>query len=747
MSLHQESSLQPGTLVDGRYRITRKIGQGGFAMVYLAEHSSLGKSVALKVLDLTGNTRDVTMFRTRFQREAQLASKLEHPNIVRIYDFGFVEQNQQPYMAMEYLEGHDLEEELLRFGPLDPERALRLFQGALSGLGEAHKHSIVHKDLKPSNLFITNPNTPQERMVVLDFGIARLHNDPDGKLTQTSQYTGTPAYAAPEYIHDQTATPALDVYQMGLILGESLSGTPVVQASSPMAYLVAHCNGQQRLDERLIGTPIAHIIRQALSVDPQDRYQDALEFLQALNTVPVESIPNLSGVGYVSPQSSKSQAPLVHQATMDSMPAHTSPDLAASQPPAPMVYIPTVQNTTSKGLLPLVGVIAAVLIIVGIPMLAGVSYLVYQTVNAPDYTATTQLGASDQVNAPPTLSSDEQSALKELQKAQNQQLNPTKWQRHYRQFQHTHQAYRFICTYMEYSHPFYLTKMEGYSHDLEHVSNLSVRHEPIIYKSTYAQVISALSITESNEALNTDLSKWRSEVEKLETISLDMSDYWYEDKLWKGSNSDAHHDLDKRLKTHLAIYDKYTDTLLNTLRNQERQVFKSRLKKLKNKQPHTDIIHALLAIMDLQEELRKDPFSRSAKKAYQKAHSAYKVARRSVRNDERPAQIIPLPDEQNTIDSMHAYFKSLNEFYESSQQTHDALANMKARLSKKKNALSDKEKKALKDLKIANDLAKFSAVTSFIGYYHDLFVGYYTLVLEKPKYEALQKYNQAQHKK
>ena len=97
----------------------------------------------------------------------------------------------------------------------------------------------------------------------------------EGRMTQTGQYTGTPAYAAPEYIESQQVSPALDIYQIGLILGEALSGTPVVQASTPMAYLMAHCGGQQRLDERLRHTPLEPIFKRAVDVDPAARYQDA----------------------------------------------------------------------------------------------------------------------------------------------------------------------------------------------------------------------------------------------------------------------------------------------------------------------------------------------------------------------------------------------------------------------------------------------------------------------------------------
>ena len=278
-------TLPVGTIVDGRYRITGKLGEGGFAVVYSAIHESLGRPVALKVLDLQGNSRDMASFHERFRREAQFAGTIRHGHVVHVHDFGIVAQNGQPYAAMDLLEGHDLEQELAANGPLEPARAMRLFDGALSGLAAAHELGIVHKDLKPSNLFLVHPGGPQEKMVVLDFGIARMYEDPGSKLTQTSQYTGTPAYAAPEYISKQAVSPALDVYQMGLIIAEAMTGSPVVQAGSSMAFFMAHCSGQQRIAPELLHTPLGQLLTRAVSVEPNLRPQNAEQFRQALRKV------------------------------------------------------------------------------------------------------------------------------------------------------------------------------------------------------------------------------------------------------------------------------------------------------------------------------------------------------------------------------------------------------------------------------------------------------------------------------
>lgn len=278
--------LAPGTIVEGRYKILRVLGRGGFAVVYEVEHLRLDRLAALKVLDLHGSSRDVAMFRERFEREAKLAARIEHPNVVKIYDYGFVEQNQQPYIAMELLRGHDLEVELERHGALDADRARRLFLPALSALGFAHEQGVVHKDLKPSNLFLCDAGTARERIVVLDYGIARVFDDEGSKLTATNQFSGTPAYIAPEYIERHEVSPALDVYQMGLIISESLMGVAAIKADSTLGYLMAHCEGKQQLDEGLLRSPVGQVLSQALAVSPSQRYANAQVFADALAQLP-----------------------------------------------------------------------------------------------------------------------------------------------------------------------------------------------------------------------------------------------------------------------------------------------------------------------------------------------------------------------------------------------------------------------------------------------------------------------------
>jgi serine/threonine-protein kinase len=283
---NMSNSLFPeGTIIDGRYRIVRPLGEGGFARVYEAEHLKLERKAAIKILNYVAEQGDT--FYERFVREAKIAANLDHPNVVTIFDFGVVEGRNQPYIAMEALDGHDLHEEITKNGPMSPARALPLLKGALDALGQGHARGIIHKDLKPSNLFLVRPGTSQERLVVVDYGIARLNNDPDGQLTRTGAMSGTPAYLAPEYFQNQSVTPALDVYQMGLIIAETLTGRRVVNAPTPVAIAVAHTSGQHDISQRLRQSPLGPFLHKALRVEPNERFRDAHDMLRALEQVPL----------------------------------------------------------------------------------------------------------------------------------------------------------------------------------------------------------------------------------------------------------------------------------------------------------------------------------------------------------------------------------------------------------------------------------------------------------------------------
>ena len=285
--------FQPGSLVGDRYEIIRALGSGGFATIFEARHLHIGRLDALKILNLTLDTIDAPEFEERFMLEARAAARIEHPNVVTIYDFGFTGERRMPFMAMQLLQGHDLLDELEQHGPLQAERALNLMAPCLEGLAEAHAMGVVHKDLKPSNLFVRSPGERRELLCILDFGLARVEDL--SRLTSSSNMMGTPKYLAPEYIQRQVVSPALDVYQMGLILAEMLIGDSVVQADNTYTCMMMHCTpGALKIPAPLADSPLGPILSRALLIEPEHRYPDAEALLDALDALDPDDIPPFS---------------------------------------------------------------------------------------------------------------------------------------------------------------------------------------------------------------------------------------------------------------------------------------------------------------------------------------------------------------------------------------------------------------------------------------------------------------------
>lgn len=285
------AGLNSGDVVEGRYKILDVLGMGGFATVYRARHLRLHSDVALKVLTREANKENSQEYHERFIREAQSAASVKHPNIVGMLDFGIIEERDLPYMVMELLEGRDLKDELRHNGPMDPSRAVKLLMGVLDALGDAHKMGIVHKDLKPSNLFLCDPGTFRERLVVTDFGIARVLNTEQN--TSSGQFVGTPQYFAPEYLKSQIALPPLDVYQMGLILVEMMTGRMVVEHSDPMVCFFKHVSGELDIPQFIMDGPLNGVIQGALEFDYHDRFQDGHAFKDALLQVDAGQLAGL----------------------------------------------------------------------------------------------------------------------------------------------------------------------------------------------------------------------------------------------------------------------------------------------------------------------------------------------------------------------------------------------------------------------------------------------------------------------
>lgn len=273
--------LPAGYVLDEKYEIVRAIGAGGFAYVYEANQLNIERPVAVKVLSPPRTIEDREHYFQRFVREAKLAAQIRHPNVVTIHDYGVADE--QPYIVMELLQGRELKHELRDHGPMDPARALPLFIECLDALGEAHDRKIVHKDLKPSNLFLSDPGGRREMLRILDFGVARLQEGES--LTQSGRVYGTMRYMAPEYLRKQTVTPALDVYQIGLILVEALAGKPAIEAEDHLVCITAHFLGELEIPESLLEGPLGSVLQKALAVGYGDRFASAHEFRDALEAI------------------------------------------------------------------------------------------------------------------------------------------------------------------------------------------------------------------------------------------------------------------------------------------------------------------------------------------------------------------------------------------------------------------------------------------------------------------------------
>ncbi|MFO0696868.1 MAG: serine/threonine-protein kinase [Polyangiales bacterium] len=270
----------------GRYVLRRRIGRGGMGEVWSAWHVGLRREVAVKFLHTQMND---TVARRRFEREFRATSALQHPHTVRILDAGIADDG-QPYYAMELLSGASLREVVEREGPLDVARALVLVEQAARALGEAHARGIVHRDVKPENLFVCDLGV-DEHVKVLDFGVARVLEDDDaGKLTATGFVVGTPAFMAPEVVMGKEAVPASDVYALGSVLYFALAGKAPFEASNAAALLLAQVTVPAPRLETVRSGPLdprlTALLERALAKEPAARFADGAELAAALAEIP-----------------------------------------------------------------------------------------------------------------------------------------------------------------------------------------------------------------------------------------------------------------------------------------------------------------------------------------------------------------------------------------------------------------------------------------------------------------------------
>jgi beta-lactam-binding protein with PASTA domain/tRNA A-37 threonylcarbamoyl transferase component Bud32 len=263
------------TLFDGRYRIVRKLGSGGMANVYLAEDEELGRRVAIKILNERYANDD--LFIERFRREAKSAAALSHPNIVSVYDRGEAEGTY--YIAMEVIEGRSLKELIMTRGPLPIGQALAYTHEILEALRFAHRHGIIHRDIKPHNILIG------ERLKVTDFGIARAGAS---QMTEAGSIMGTAQYLSPEQARGAPVTASSDLYSVGIVLYEMLTGKVPFSGDSAIEIAMKHLNDAPKPPSKIrpeIPEELDQVVLRALAKNPEDRYQTAEEFSEDLHRV------------------------------------------------------------------------------------------------------------------------------------------------------------------------------------------------------------------------------------------------------------------------------------------------------------------------------------------------------------------------------------------------------------------------------------------------------------------------------
>ena len=294
-------------ILGGEYLILEKIGTGGMGSVYKASQPAMNRMVAIKILHpKLANRKDLT---SRFRREARAMSQLTHPNTVKVFVYGELEEDGSLYIVMEMLEGKNLNQAVRKDGPIPRERAIPILIQVCGALQEAHELGIVHRDLKPENIFLSKQGGIADYPKVLDFGLAKVTErqmQPGSIiLTQEGMVFGTPEFMSPEQAQGKTLDARSDIYSLAVILYEVLTGKLPFSAKSPMEYIQKHVTEpiiplSERVPDRRFPKELDDVLARALSKKPEQRYQTAAEFAEALRPfggAAAQALPSLQPEG------------------------------------------------------------------------------------------------------------------------------------------------------------------------------------------------------------------------------------------------------------------------------------------------------------------------------------------------------------------------------------------------------------------------------------------------------------------
>ena len=270
--------MKTGTRISDRYKIIGKIGSGGMANVYLAQDLILERQVAVKMMSLTFNEDEESDNLRRFQREALSTTELIHPNIVNIYDVG---EGERPYIVMEYVEGTDLKKYIQENHPIPYSKVIKIMSQILSGISYAHRNGVIHRDIKPHNILIDKEGTVK----ITDFGIAVALSQ--NSITQTNSILGSVQYISPEQARGNMVTKQSDIYSLGIVLYEMLTGVVPFEGESAVSVALKHFQSPipslREFDTR-IPQPLENVVLRAAAKDAKDRYGSVSEMQADLET-------------------------------------------------------------------------------------------------------------------------------------------------------------------------------------------------------------------------------------------------------------------------------------------------------------------------------------------------------------------------------------------------------------------------------------------------------------------------------
>lgn len=276
--MRQVNEMKTGTRISDRYKIIGKIGSGGMANVYLAQDLILERQVAVKMMSLTFNEDEESDNLRRFQREALSTTELIHPNIVNIYDVG---EGERPYIVMEYVNGTDLKKYIQDNHPIPYSKVIKIMSQILSGISYAHRNGVIHRDIKPHNILIDKEGTVK----ITDFGIAVALSQ--NSITQTNSILGSVQYISPEQARGNMVTKQSDIYSLGIVLYEMLTGVVPFEGESAVSVALKHFQSPipslREFDTR-IPQPLENVVLRAAAKDAKDRYGSVSEMQADLET-------------------------------------------------------------------------------------------------------------------------------------------------------------------------------------------------------------------------------------------------------------------------------------------------------------------------------------------------------------------------------------------------------------------------------------------------------------------------------